>query len=731
MREKLTVLCPVYNKEKFLKICIDSILMQKTDFAFKIVFIDDCSTDNSVKIIKEYMNLYPDKIQLLQNKVNKKLFATIFRGYKLLKTKYWTVLDPDDYWIEDSFLQDAVNFLEANPNYMSFVGNTYLLKRGIKSITISQPSRDFSIKNRNGFIYGHTSATVFRYCFSDKDLKKLENLLKVPEGPSCFRGDTFRNLYSASHGDGHFEAKVYSVYNYNEQGIWSELSVEQQAISSIRAFLAYVRFFEKKNVNFFLRVAYYYISQLFSYGFYSSEFEQLFKTWLEYAKESGFLSSINFLKSFCFFYPSLKIGGYQNLFISLAKSLAELGFDVTYVDYPKDTFARKVLKKSKVKFIDYYDNMTFIDDDRAFNIIVPITRAYYHLPEFKNHDSKLFFFVAHHKSFEWVQSLSNLNLQSMYLLFNSLNEKKALCYMDENSLLGTQNYLPFKLQPRYVPIPLAVSVKKSFNKNIINDSEINIAWLGRLDQDKINSINNILDLYHQYKTPKKKKYHIIGQGDAQNLIKSSLYPDIEVIFTGPLIENTRDNYLQKNVDILIGEGTAMLNAAALRIPVLNGINSLTPFSLNKFVWLFDLKDYLLGCHIEQFHHFKNKTVSFKQALNAVYAKGGKERLGQLSFEHLLNFHELQKSTFIFLAFIFNGGFNFKDYLNRNFIKYVLPKQWRLKPEEKLNLLTKYQYKIWKHFDKKIKNPIHFKHKNPFAYKIWKHCGKNLRKQGVI
>lgn len=695
MNNLVSVLCPNYNNEQFLKRCIDSILNQKTSFNYKIIFIDDCSNDNSVQIIKSYMKNNPQKIQLLQNKTNCKLLPTILRGYKQIKTKYWTVLDPDDYWINENFLQDAVDFLERHKDFSVYMGNTYIVKNDQQKLNISFESKDFSFDKLDNIVYGHTSATLFRNFFSSDDFKKLDVAAQSPEKQACFRGDTFRNILAVSKGNGHFEQKVYSVYNYNQQGIWSKLSPEQQEIMGIRAYLEYIKYFEKKNVEFFLKQSYRGIQKLLASAFYSSEFEKLLKTWLQYARETKYLNKLGILENFCFFYPSRNIGGYQYLFINLAKNLANLGFDVSYIDYPEKTLARQELKTTKVKLLDYSEDMTLIDDDKAFNVIVPITRAYNNIPKFKNLSSKLYFFVAHHKSFEWTKNLSKLDQQSMYDLINTLNINKAMCYMDSNSFIGMQQYVSFPLYKCYVPIACESTTTIS-NPCIINNSEINIGWLGRLDADKINSINNILKNYHQYKTNKKKKYHIIGQGSAINAIKADEYPEIEVIFTGPMVGKARDEYMSKNIDLFIGEGTALLNAASLCIPTLNGINCMYPFDEKKFIWIFNLKEYLLGCHKEQFHLFNNKTTSLAVALDDIYKNNKKEFLGKLSQKHITDNHSMNKTTIMFTNFIFNGGFSIKDYFNKKLIPF------QRKRVKMGGGIQKLQYKIWKHLDKKLR-----------------------------
>ena len=56
----VTVLCIVYNHEPYLRECLEGIVTQETNFKFQVIIHDDCSTDNSADIIREYASKYPD-----------------------------------------------------------------------------------------------------------------------------------------------------------------------------------------------------------------------------------------------------------------------------------------------------------------------------------------------------------------------------------------------------------------------------------------------------------------------------------------------------------------------------------------------------------------------------------------------------------------------------------------------------------------------------------------------
>ncbi len=59
----VSIKCLVYNHAPYLRQCLDGFVMQKTNFKFEAIVHDDCSTDGSQEIIKEYAAKYPDIIK--------------------------------------------------------------------------------------------------------------------------------------------------------------------------------------------------------------------------------------------------------------------------------------------------------------------------------------------------------------------------------------------------------------------------------------------------------------------------------------------------------------------------------------------------------------------------------------------------------------------------------------------------------------------------------------------
>lgn len=62
----LSIIIPVYNSESLIKKCLESLINQKTKYKYNIILINDGSTDNSLRILKEYEEKYNNITVLTQ-----------------------------------------------------------------------------------------------------------------------------------------------------------------------------------------------------------------------------------------------------------------------------------------------------------------------------------------------------------------------------------------------------------------------------------------------------------------------------------------------------------------------------------------------------------------------------------------------------------------------------------------------------------------------------------------
>ena len=107
----ISFLVPVYNTEKYLAQCIDSLLVQRGR-NFEILLLDDGSTDSSGAICDRYASEYPDIVRVI-HKGNEGLLMTRRRGFAEAKGSWFICVDSDDYVALD-LLETVVNTINAN-----------------------------------------------------------------------------------------------------------------------------------------------------------------------------------------------------------------------------------------------------------------------------------------------------------------------------------------------------------------------------------------------------------------------------------------------------------------------------------------------------------------------------------------------------------------------------------------------------------------------------------------
>lgn len=99
---KISIIVPVYNVEKYLEKCLDSILIQEFK-EYEIICIDDCSTDSSSEILKKYQKKYSN-IYVISNSINKGLSYGRNVGIQRANGKYLLFVDSDDWLIDKEVL---------------------------------------------------------------------------------------------------------------------------------------------------------------------------------------------------------------------------------------------------------------------------------------------------------------------------------------------------------------------------------------------------------------------------------------------------------------------------------------------------------------------------------------------------------------------------------------------------------------------------------------------------
>lgn len=120
MQPEISVICNVYNHEKYLKYAIEGFISQKVNVPIEVLIHDDASTDASQAIIKKYAEKYPDLIKPIlqtENQTRQGISVTMEIQIPRAKGRYIAFCEGDDFWTDENKLQLQYDFLEKNKQY--------------------------------------------------------------------------------------------------------------------------------------------------------------------------------------------------------------------------------------------------------------------------------------------------------------------------------------------------------------------------------------------------------------------------------------------------------------------------------------------------------------------------------------------------------------------------------------------------------------------------------------
>lgn len=217
---EVTVLCLAYNHVKYIRKALDSIISQKTNFAFEIVIHDDKSTDGTMQVIEEYEKKFPDLIKPLyesENQVSQGIDPFLRYCLPAAQGKYIAVCECDDYWMDDSKLQRQYNAMEAHPELdmcacraVEVSGQTELVLRDIR------PKTEDTILTAEEVILGGggylATASLFFRKSMFRSLMRFEKIL-------CF--DYSWQIKGALRGGIYYLDRTMAAYRKGIEGSWT------------------------------------------------------------------------------------------------------------------------------------------------------------------------------------------------------------------------------------------------------------------------------------------------------------------------------------------------------------------------------------------------------------------------------------------------------------------------------------------------------------------------------
>lgn len=174
---KVSIICVTYNHEKYIREALDSIVMQETNFDFEVLIGEDCSSDGTREILKEYEDRYPGLFRMFYRDVNMGASKNEYELFMAARGEYIAALELDDKWTDSKKLQKQYDFLETHKEYIGVAHDFDIIdKYGV----VIENSDNMLIKNffeqkftfvdfmEYGFIF-QTGTHFYRNIYRDGD----------------------------------------------------------------------------------------------------------------------------------------------------------------------------------------------------------------------------------------------------------------------------------------------------------------------------------------------------------------------------------------------------------------------------------------------------------------------------------------------------------------------------------------------------------------------------------
>lgn len=140
---KVSILVPIYGTELYIEKCARTLFEQTYD-NIEFIFVNDCTRDNSVRILKRVLEEYPlrkSQIRIIEHKENKGLAGSRLTGLQNATGEYVWCVDSDDY-VEKNAVEVLLPYMLDDYDFISF---NYFLNDG--KTTTKFESKELNVEN--------------------------------------------------------------------------------------------------------------------------------------------------------------------------------------------------------------------------------------------------------------------------------------------------------------------------------------------------------------------------------------------------------------------------------------------------------------------------------------------------------------------------------------------------------------------------------------------------------
>lgn len=185
----LTIIIRVYNRADTIGRCLESVIKQSLINEIQILIVNDCSTDNTMDVINDYISNFPDlHWTVVSHEKNMGRGKALNTAKQYIKYKYCCVLDTDDEYCSDTWVNDIKQEIGDNEYDILYNGN--MDEYHVKNIYLSNKFKICPISNLNYYedhytrwffvnnfnVYQYNIPTYYTIRYDSNDRKTNEHL---------------------------------------------------------------------------------------------------------------------------------------------------------------------------------------------------------------------------------------------------------------------------------------------------------------------------------------------------------------------------------------------------------------------------------------------------------------------------------------------------------------------------------------------------------------------------
>jgi len=215
---KVSVAMIAYNHAPFVEQALESVLAQRADFDWEIVFGEDCSPDGTREIVQRIAAAHPQRIRLLLPEENLGMNRNFATTIGACTGEYVAICEGDDFWIDPEKLQRQAGYLDTHPHCATCFARSEVVNERGENVPAPSPIRVVQPE--------YTLEDFLERKFHPRTCTVMFRRGLFGAFPDWFYdmpgGDFPMHVLNGTHGKFGFIDCVMSAYRIHPGGIWSQ-----------------------------------------------------------------------------------------------------------------------------------------------------------------------------------------------------------------------------------------------------------------------------------------------------------------------------------------------------------------------------------------------------------------------------------------------------------------------------------------------------------------------------